>query len=386
MSEKVITIEEKETEKDCNSIPESEMKADTNMNETKILSLKKIGFIILFIIIILGLFFFASYLWLSKKSQKNINIANDQLIEEGLRKTDLSEREEQVIRPHVNEAPEDRGEREDQIKRQEIRENPDFNGNSSNVKKEPLILEKPFIRNYSYVKKVLLITNYFSKTENSQQNISPDVLYKLLSKIKTVNLTVLDAFDPNLDNKTIFYLKNFNLVVLDFVDAGFSLADRCKKFTKNLMRYIKEGGALFSSHDQFDNTHKRYIAPEAVDMLSLLGFIHQNYWGVGGGSTVYFEKSALKNSIFLSNHALYGDSIPISYTHQTYSKYNTSCKTCNVILKFSKYGSDTYEYLVTNRPNNKGKTVNVRAGHTNRFTEAEKQIFLSSFLWLLYDI
>ena len=68
MSEKVITIEEKETEKDCNSIPESEMKADTNMNETKILSLKKIGFIILFIIIILGLFF----LLLTFGYQKNL--------------------------------------------------------------------------------------------------------------------------------------------------------------------------------------------------------------------------------------------------------------------------------------------------------------------------
>ena len=390
MSEKVITIEEKETEKDCNSIPEIEMKADTNMNKTKILSLKKIGFIILFIIILLGLFFFASYLWLSKKSQKNINIANDQLIEE-LRKTDLIEREDQVKRPLIKEDPDFEGNsskiiKEGEVTRPQIMEDPRYEGNSSNDKKDQFVIVKPFIRNYSYVKKVLLITNYFSKTENSQQNISPDVLYKLLSKIKTVNLTVLDAFDPNLDNKTIFYLKNFNLVVLDFVDAGFSLADRCKKFTKNLMQYIKEGGALFTGHDQFDNTHKRFIAPEAVEMLSLLGFIHQNSWGVGRGSTVYFEKSELWNSIFLSNHALYGDSIPISYTHQTYSKYNTSCKTCNVILKFSKYGSDTYEYLVTNRPNYKGKTVNIRAGHTNRFTEEEKQIFLSSILWLLYDI
>ena len=152
------------------------------------------------------------------------------------------------------------------------------------------------------------------------------------------------------------------------------------------MQYIKEGGALFSGHDQFDQTHKRFITPEAVDMLSLLGFIHQNSWGAGSGSTVYFEKSAIKNSIFLANHALYGDSIPISYTHQTYSKYNTSCKTCNVILKFVKNGADTYEYLVTNRPNNKGKTVNVRAGHSSSFTEAEKKIFLSSILWLLYEI
>lgn len=378
MSEKVITIEEKEIEKDCNSIPESEMKADTNMNKTKILSLKKIEFIILFIIILLGLFFFASYLSPSKKTQKNINIANDQLIE-GLRKTDLREREDQVIEEQV------RKEDRDFLKPELIKGEPNIIKPGVNVTKVPPIRVEPVITN-SYEKKVLLITNHFSKTKNSQQNISPDVLYNLLSQIKTVKLTVLDAYDSNLDNKTISYLKNFDLVVLDFIDAGFTLAERCKKFTRNLMQYIKEGGALFSGHDQFDQTHKRFITQEGVDMLSLLGFIHQNGWGVGSGSTVYFEKSAIKNSIFLANHALYGDSIPISYTHQTYSKYNTSCKTCNVILKFVKNGADTYEYLVTNRPNNKGKTVNVRAGHSSSFTEAEKKIFLSSILWLLYDI
>ena len=378
MSEKVITIEEKETEKDCNSIPESEMKADTNMNKTKILSLKKIEFIILFIIILLGLFFFASYLSPSKKTQKNINIANDQLIE-GLRKTDLREREDQVIEEQV------RKEDRDFLKPELIKGEPNIIKPGVNVTKVPPVIIGPVVIN-SYEKKVLLITNHFSKTKNGQQNISPDVLYNLLSQIKTVEVTVLDAFDPCLDNKTLSYLKNFDLVVLDFVDAGFTLAERCKKFTRNLMQYIKEGGALFSGHDQFDQTHKRFITQEGVDMLSLLGFIHQNSWGVGGGSTVYFEKSAIKNSIFLANHALYGDSIPISYTHQTYSKYNTSCKTCNVILKFVKNGADTYEYLVTNRPNNKGKTVNVRAGHSSSFTEAEKKIFLSSILWLLYEI
>ena len=379
MSEKVITIAEKETEKDCNSIPESEMKADTNMNKTKILSLKKIEFIILFIIILLGLFFFASYLSPSKKTQKNIKIANDQLIE-GLRKTDIMrDRNDQVIEQVRKE---DRDFIKPQLMKEEDR---DVIKPAINLTKEPSVIVKPVIIN-NYEKKVLLITNHFSKTKNYQQNISPDVLYNLLLQIKTVEVTVLDAFDPCLDNKTLSYLKNFDLVVLDFVDAGFTLADRCKKFTRNLMQYIKEGGALFSGHDQFDQTHKRFIAPEAVDMLSLLGFIHQNSWGAGSGSTVYFEKSAIKNSIFLANHALYGDSIPISYTHQTYSKYNTSCKTCNVILKFVKNGADTYEYLVTNRPNNKGKTVNIRAGHSSSFTEAEKKIFLSSILWLLYEI
>ena len=198
-------------------------------------------------------------------------------------------------------------------------------------------------------------------------------------------MTIFDAYDSDLNNKNIRYLKKFNLVVLDLVDGGYDLAVRCKNFTRTLMQYIKEGGALFSGHDQFDQTHKMYITPESVQMLSLLGFSHENRWGVGGGSTVYFEKSKLKNSIFLVNHALYGDSIPVSYTHQTYSKYN-SCPTCNVILKFVKNGSDIYEYLVTNRPNGIGKTVNVRAGHSHSFTEAERKIFLSSFLWLLYDI
>ena len=159
-----------------------------------------------------------------------------------------------------------------------------------------------------------------------------------------------------------------------------------KNFVRNLVQYLNEGGALFTGHDQFDATHQRFITQEAIDMLSVLGLIHQNGWGVGSGSTSYFEKSALKKSIFLINHALYGDSIPIAYTHQTYSRYNTSCETCNVIMKFVNNGGDVYEYLVTNRPNRIGRTVNIRAGHSTAFTEAEKKIFLSSILWLLYDI
>ena len=162
--------------------------------------------------------------------------------------------------------------------------------------------------------------------------------------------------------------------------------ERTKNFLRNLIQYINEGGALFTGHDQFDATHKRFITQEAIDMLSVLGLIHQNGWGVGYGSTSYFEKSALKKSIFLVNHALYGDSIPIAYTHQTYSRYNTSCETCNVVMKFVNNGDDVYEYLVTNRPNRIGKTVNIRSGHSSEFTEEEKKIFLSSILWLLYDI
>ena len=326
MSEKVVSIEEKE--KDFNSIPsEIEMKEDMNMNKKKILSMKKIEFILLFTIIIFGLFFFGAWLLLSKKSNLKTNI-NYQLTQ-GLRKTDSFS---------------------------------------------------------NYEKQVLLITNHFSKTINSQNNIATDVLYNILLQIKTVNITILDAYDPDLDNKDISYLKNFDLVVLDLLDAGYGFYEMAKNFVRNLVQYLNEGGALFTGHDQFDATHKRFITQEAIDMLSVLGFTHQNGWGVGSGSTAYFEKSALKKSIFLVNHALYGDSIPIAYTHQTYSKYNNSCQTCNVVMKFVNNGANVYEYLVTNRPNRNGRTVNIRAGHSNTFTEAEKKIFLSSILWLLYDI
>ena len=151
------------------------------------------------------------------------------------------------------------------------------------------------------------------------------------------------------------------------------------------MQYVKEGCALFTDHDQFDETHSRYITSLAIEMLKLLGFNHCNSHGYYG-STVYFDKTAISNSIFVANHAIYGDSFSVSYTHQTYSRYDESCTTCKVILKFNNASAaNSNEYLVTNRPY-KGKTLNIRAGHTTGFIEAEKEIFLSSILWLLYEI
>ena len=54
-------------------------------------------------------------------------------------------------------------------------------------------------------------------------------------------------------------------------------------------------------------------------------------------------------------------------------------------MKFSPNGPNDHEYLVINRPF-KGKTLNIRTGHTHSFSEAEKNLFLTSILWLLYDI
>jgi hypothetical protein len=120
-------------------------------------------------------------------------------------------------------------------------------------------------------------------------------------------------------------------------------------------------------------------------MLQLLGFKHVNSHGADG-SVVYFDKTAISNSFFVANHAIYGDSFNIAYSHQTYSRYDESCTTCKVIMKFNSASApNSYEYLVTNRPY-KGKTLNIRAGHTTGFSEQEKKIFLSSILWCLYEL
>ena len=340
MNENIIA--ETEKEKYCkHSIPKVKVAVKMDKNHSKASSVLKIIVLIFFLIILIsGLLIFAAYFYLSKKKSKgqenNSSIVNAQLSEES---------------------------------------------------KIPSVIDYPILKkSNSYAKKVLFLTNYFSKKiPPGRTQASPDTLYKILLGIKTISMTIFDVYDPTLNNKDISFLKNFDLVVIDFYDGGYDLAARCKNFTINLIEYVKAGGALFTSHDQFDSTHSVYITQEALKMISLLGFIHQNSWGIGG-SIAYFEKPAIDNSIFLVNHALYGDSINISYTHQTYSKYNTSCETCNVVMKFVENGSRETEYLVTNRPNNIGKTINIRAGHTFSFTEEEKKIFLSSILWLLYDI
>ena len=388
MSEEIVEIKANDSISK-NSISKRDMKKDINMNlnsQKTLCKVKKIAFISLLIMFIFGLFFFTVCFFISKNSKKKSNLVN-----EPSRNLDQFQKAENLnqikqIQP------------ENQIKQEEdsvllkpvadpLRSVPQVE-----IKQVQLInnivlnSSIPFPFNRNYTRRILLVTNHFSKNKNSQNRISSDVIYKILLEIKIVNLTVLDAYDPTLENKTIAYFKQFNLVVIDLIDGGYSFFERSKNFTKALIQYVKEGGALFTGHDQFDSTHKRFITQEALDMLKLLGLTHKNSWGVGGGSTVYFDYLALRNSIFLANLALYGDSIKIAYTHQTYSKFDSSCQTCNVILKFVKNGSNDYEYLITNRPNRIGKTVNVRAGHSTDYTEAEKKIFLSSILWLLYDI
>ena len=339
--------------------------ADRSLAGPKVLCrAKKIPFILLLIFLILGLFISSAYLLLSKNS----NFVNDS-------SHNFGELPNEKIRANQQLSVIDNGDIIRGLSSRTLNEG----GTSSRTLNEGGTSITDYKRN------VLLITNYLSKKGKDQNNISPDVLYNILNQMKKVTLTVLDAYDSTLDTKGINYLKKFHLVAIDFIDGGFNLAPRCPNFTKALMQYVKEGGALFSSHDQFDETDIRSVTQEAIEMLKLLGFIHQNSFGRGEGSIAYFDQTAISNSIFIANQAVYGDSIPISYTHQTFSRYDDSCTTCKVIMKFSPSGSNSYEYLVTNRPF-KGKTINIRAGHSYQFTEEEKKIFLSSILWLLYEI
>ena len=354
MSTNIVEIKQNDSSSESN-LPKAKIIPERNITNHKILyGKRKIMLISLIIFLISALFIFCSYLFLSQKSKassylQELNILNLQkkrslklirVVQPGDLKTETENENESTIRC--------------------------LNTNAE------------------YVKNVLLVTNYISKNGNWQSKISPDVLYNILSQMNKINLTVLDPYDPTIDTKGINYLKSFHLVAIDFVDGGYNLSPRCPNFLKALIQYIKEGGALFTCHDQFDDTHSRFITQEALDMLQLLGLVHCNSHGEGG-SIAYFDKTAISNSFFLINNVLDGDSIPIAYTHQTYSRYNESCTTCKVLMKFKANGANSYEYLVTNRPY-KGKTLNIRSGHSTGFTEQEKKLFLSSILWLLYEL
>ena len=113
------------------------------------------------------------------------------------------------------------------------------------------------------------------------------------------------------------------------------MSPRCPNFVKALIQYIKEGGALFSTHDQFDDAHSRWITQEALAMQKLIGLTLVNSHG-NGGSVAFFDKTAINNTFFAINHILYGDVIPIANTHQTYSRFDESCTTCKVMMKFKE--------------------------------------------------
>lgn len=373
------------------SLPKNEITSDRNMSNLKLLrGTKKIVFISLLIFFILALFISCAYLLHSKKAKTPLNM--DELGNEKRRASLQDKLGIQNIRART-EIPRDnigggtsstRTSTSTGSSRSSTSTSASTRSSSNTIPGASTRSAQVTTSFSGYERKVLLISNYVSKKTDYPNKISPDVIYDILRDMKKISLTILDPYDSIVNSKGINYLKTFHLVVLDFVDGGFNLASRFPNFVIALMQYIKEGGALFTCHDQFDETHDRYITSIAKEMLQLLGFKHVNSHGANG-SLVYFDKTAISNYFFVANHAIYGDSFNIAYSHQTYSRYDESCTTCKVILKFNSNGSNSQEYLVINRPY-KGKTLNIRAGHSYGFTEPEKKIFLSSILWLLYEM
>ena len=64
---------------------------------------------------------------------------------------------------------------------------------------------------------VLLVTNHISKTPNGQSNISPDVLFNILTHIRKVNLTILDAYDKKINVQVLITTKISTWLSLIFV-------------------------------------------------------------------------------------------------------------------------------------------------------------------------
>ena len=67
---------------------------------------------------------------------------------------------------------------------------------------------------------------------------------------------------------------------------------------------------------------------------------------MNGGSVAFFDKTAINNTFFAINHILYGDVIPIANTHQTYSRFDESCTTCKVMMKFKANGNNILNILL----------------------------------------
>ena len=266
MSENIVQIKQKHYFSRDN-IPKREMISEKSMDRPKeSCNAKRIVIVSLLIFLIISLFISCAYLYISHNSNKP-NSADDQ----ALNLHSLNQKKDRI---------------DSNTPKQNFRKVDSEQENSSDL--------------YNYKRNVLLITNHFSRTKNSLGFVSKDVLYNILLKIKTVNLTVVDAFDPELNNKNIDYLRNFHLVALDFLDGGYHLARRCPTFTKALMQFINEGGALFSTHDQFDDADDKYVTNLAKEMLKLLGFVHKNYYNECWSKT-YFDIREMKNSIFMAN-------------------------------------------------------------------------------------
>ena len=155
MSKNIVEIKQNDSSSK-NNLPKAEIiPGRNNTNHKKLYCTKRILLICNLIFLIATLFIFCSYLLLSQNSKIPKN--SDELSKEKKRGLDI-----QNITPITKLKP--------------ILEYID----PPSVSPTPLPNNK-FVSSTEYERKVLLISNYLSKKENGQYNVSPDILYNILN-------------------------------------------------------------------------------------------------------------------------------------------------------------------------------------------------------------
>ena len=222
-------------------------------------------------------------------------------------------------------------------------------------------------------KNVLLITNYFSNIRNRYGNLPTEYLYLLLSKVRFITLDIIDFV--SVQKYELSNFKKYSAIVYDFVDCGYG--ENSAKFHDVILNYIKNGGSIFATHDQFDFENEGLQFPRLLNMLGL---------------KYYRDMSSYTNKAIVTNknHPIFYNYYNLTYlnvfetksTHKSWSEYDrttSATKLIDLVLNDGQY----VDYLIVNNYV-KGRTAMTRAGHSHSMSLDEEKIFINTLHWLLF--
>ena len=265
---------------------------------------------------------------------------------------------------------------------------------TSNLKFENLTncisrLEKDFKElkntiNYMKMKKnVLLISDYNVKKKRADNYKTTDYLYLLLSKVNFVALYVIDSL--SVQKYTLENFKKYSAVVFDLLEYGYIFTNLT--FSDEIANYVKNGGSVFATHDQFENKNNK--------LKYLLNIFGLEYYSV---SSAIKNKAKVCNSAQIANAKVCNKNHSIFYnyynltnlndfsvqeTKRCFSKINVTSSAIKLIDLVIN-NKQTVDYLVVNKYG-KGKTAKTLPGNRISMTLDEEKIFINTLHWLLFD-
>ena len=265
---------------------------------------------------------------------------------------------------------------------------------TSNLKFENLTncisrLEKDFKElkntiNYMKMKKnVLLISDYNVKKKRADNYKTTDYLYLLLSKVNFVALYVIDSL--SVQKYTLENFKKYSAVVFDLLEYGYIFTNLT--FSDEIANYVKNGGSVFATHDQFENKNNK--------LKYLLNIFGLEYYSV---SSAIKNKAKVCNSAQIANAKVCNKNHSIFYnyynltnlndfsvqeTKRCFSKINVTSSAIKLIDLVIN-NKQTVDYLVVNKYE-KGKTAKTLAENRIPMTLDEEKIFINTLHWLLFD-